>query len=337
MSLTSEVNDNTSIIWQMLRESGGDRALNLWCYKKTSEMQHDTVTSQSGVSMEDRMIFGMAMRYALMEMWGLNYLADHPVSRHYKQNHGEDFGNILASFGEDKAAGFLYLALLDKQDRGGKLYAYWQNKLPEKVRGVMRFKNHDARLILLITEIGNLYGRMQEHFKHPSIVGQITTCPYCTTTQIPGKVWSCQKCGAPLTYKGVNVSGVSLSNKPDYRFTELLPTYAGHIGGADAPLAIGWKAFSIRTVSKPVVSPMHVLMAWGWWALYDENDCPPWQTATIYYSRQAYEVTFEFESMHKMLGIDLSEFHTALEDAVQGDRDEFSIDSIMHEEWGDRG
>jgi hypothetical protein len=73
-------------------------------------------------------------------------------------------------------------------------------------------------------------------------------------------------------------------------------------------------------------------MAWGWWALYDERECPPWETSTIYYSRQQYEVTFEFASLNKMLGIDLKEFHAELDDEANARGDDW----IEMEGWGDR-
>ena len=317
MSLTSVVNDRDGLIWQLLIRSGGDKKLAEFCQKKTAEMQKSCRTGRIYSPVNDRMTVGMAMRYAMMEMWGLRYVADHPVSQAYAASNAEDFAHILASFGMNKCQGFLFLALLDKQSRGGYPDPFFDRHWPLLERGIRTFdtdhgKSIDARIMADVTDIRELYDSMLEHFKHPSIVGRVTTCAWCGVTQIPEKVWTCKQCGAPLTYNGVEVSGLSLSNKPDYQYTQLNPTYANEIGGSDAPLAIAWRAFSIRTVSKPIVTPEHILMAWGWWALYDERECPPWQTATVYYARQRYELTFEFQSLHKMLGIDLKQFHSAL-------------------------
>ena len=277
-------------------------------------MEKSCHMTQVHSSLNDRALIGMAMRYALMEMWGLSYLRDHPMSRSYKNQFGEDFAEVLTSFGSNKEQGFLHLALIDKQMRGTLLDPFWDARFfASSVRG-LRHLDPDPRIAAACYDIAGLYNDMLEHFQHPSIVGRVTTCPYCGVTQFPEKIWSCKKCGAPLTYNGVEVSGLSLSNKPDYQYVDLNPTYAREIGGSDAPLAVAWRAFSIRTIARPLISPEHVLMNWGWWALYNEKECPPWETSTIYYSRQQYELTFEFKSLHKMLGINLDDFHKILKE-----------------------
>jgi hypothetical protein len=322
MSLTSDVNNQHGLIWTMLQESGGDKKLREFCQRKTQEMAH-IIPPQPISLIQDRMLVGMAMRYSLMEMWGLNYLRDHPISRHYKRKTGEGFDEVFTSFGSNRDQGFLWLALLDKTQRTGNLHdldPFWLTHPARLIRGVRKFDSVDetslpTRIAKDISDINSLTNSMWDHFQHPSISGRGTTCIYCGVFQVPEKVWNCKKCGAPLTYNGLSVSGLGVFNKPDYKFVDLNPTYSGAIGGADAPLAVAWRAFSIRTVTKSIITPEHVLMAWGWWALYDERNCPPWQTSTIYYSRQQFELTFEFESMNKMLGIDLRKFHDALDDS----------------------
>ena len=77
-------------------------------------------------------------------------------------------------------------------------------------------------------------------------------------------------------------------------------------------------------------------MCWGWKQLYHPTECPPWETFTIYYTRQKWELTLEFESVTNLLGVSGDEFRDALEDEAETEDDYEEFLSFLHEDWGDR-
>jgi len=331
MSLTSVVQDRDSFFWNLLKKKGTVSKLTSFCKILSGGIGS---TLRPICAANDRATVGMAMRYAIMSIYGDKHLANHPISKRAYSLNVPPFNQLYTEFGSRPEAALLFMAILDAKLRG-HIEDWMTSELirtaMKKNNGLRKLPDH-PRWIAATSDICNLYSTMQNHFRHVSIRYKTVECVYCGTPQQPQKIWSCVKCGAPLVYNGDAVSSISIGDHMvQGPKIDLIPTYAAEIGGADAPLSIGHQMFSTRTVAKAMIQPEHILMAWGWKALYDENECPPWETFTIYYTRQGWEVTLEFESVSKLLNLQPQEFRDCLEKNTYED-DDWLFDS---EDWGD--
>ena len=281
------------------------------CQKLVSNFDKLPIVVPRTCLVEDAMLLGMAMRYAMIYVLS----GEDGLKRN---NVIDNALPIFTAYSDpsEKYRAFFKMAIEDKEHRGGG-----RRSLPDKTTR---------------QDFVKCYRLMWDYFQSPKLYYE--KCSYCGVySQIfHKKASTCVKCGAPLSGQGVFTIESPFKYFRGYQHPTFdYDTVCGRDGfGADYPIAINNTIATIRTVKR--ADWKNVAMAVGWWAL-DEYREKGREGASIYFARQQTQISIPKEQMGLYLvkgwQFKLKKLLSENEREVEDYLDDMFFE---HDNWGDR-